>query len=334
MIFTVRNTLNAVAIVAATSMSGAAQAQSVSWDLSNDYAASSLPGQADKIFADKLSELTGGGVSVTLHHGGALGYKSQDVFDVVRTGAVQLGNASTAFWGGIDPIFRVSSLPFLLASSDEAILLYEAARPEYERVLADNNQILLYTAPWPPSGIWANEPIDSLENVKGLKIRSYDATSTSTLAALGASPVQLAWGDVVPQLAANGISAVLTSAEGGVGAQFWEHLNHFTEINYAMPLSMATLNKDAFDALSAEQQDAVKAAAKAAEDFAWQALSARTEQNYATLAGHGVAVVNDLSLDYVGALIASGTASHDAWTAEMGDAGSKILADFKNAAGR
>lgn len=327
-------TIAGIACSALIGMGATASAQAVKWDLSNDYQANSLPGQADKVFADKVKELSSGSIEVTLHMGGALGYKSQDVFDAVRTGAVQVGDASTAFWGGIDPIFKLSSLPFLLASSDEAKLLYEAGRPSYEDVLAAGNQVLLYTAPWPPSGIWANMPVDSLEALKGLKIRSYDTNSTTTMSELQASPVQLAWGDVIPQLAANGISAVLTSAEGGVGAQFWDHLNHFTEINYAMPLSMATLNKTEFDALSDDQKKAVMEAAKAAEDFAWSALADRTTRNYATMKEKGVTVVNGLSPDFVAALIAGGKKARDGWIAEIGPKGQAIIDDFQKKAGR
>lgn len=324
----------AAALAVGTSIALPSLADTISWDLSNDYQANSLPGQTDKVFADRLRELTNGGIEVTLHMGGALGYKSQDVFDAVRTGAVQIGDASTAFWGGIDPIFRLSSLPFLLADSSESKLLYEAARSAYDEVLEANNQILLYTAPWPPSGIWASKPVDSLDALRGLKIRSYDNNSTLTFSELQASPVQLAWGDVIPQLAANGIEAVLTSAEGGVGAQFWEHLDHFTEINYAMPLSMATLNKDEFDRLDDAQKTAVMDAAKAAEEFAWTALANRTSENYKTMADKGVTVVSGLSADYVAALIAGGAKAREGWLAETGDMGQQIIADFEKRTGR
>ena len=329
-----KSLMGAVLLGATFALAGNGFAASVKWDLSNDYQAGSLPGQADKVFADTVGELTGGDIEVTLHMGGALGYKSQDVFDAVRTGAVQIGDASTAFWGGIDPIFKLSSLPFLLADSSESRLLYEASRGAYEEVLAANNQILLYTAPWPPSGIWAKKPVDSLEALNGLKIRSYDTNSTMTMAELQASPVQLAWGDVVPQLAANGIEAVLTSAEGGVGVRFWEHLDHFTEINYAMPLSMATLNKTEFDALSEEHKQAVMEAAKAAEDFAWAALADRTKQNYSTMGENGVTIASELSSEYVSALIAGGQKARDGWVTEIGEGGQAIIDDFQKRAGR
>ena len=324
------------AFVAAGFLAGAgiAEAQSVRWDLTNDYQAASLPAQTDQVFADRLKELSNGDIAVTLHLGGSLGYKSQDAFDAVRNGAVPVASAATIFWGGIHPMFKLSGVPFLPTSTDEARILMEVARESYEEVLEENNQVLLYTAPWPPSGIWSEEPVDSLDKLKGLKIRTYDTNGTQTLQRLAASPVQLAWGDVVPQLAANGIDAVLTSADGGVGAKFWEHVDYFTEINYAMPLQMTTLNKDEWDALSDEQKAMVREAAKAAEDFAWEALGTRVEKNYETMKANGVTIVTELSPEYVAALLEAGTPAHAAWAAELGPKGEAILKAFSEKVGR
>ena len=115
---------------------------------------------------------------------------------------------------------------------------------------------------------------------------------------------------------------------------FLEHLNHFTEINYAMPLSMATLNKTEFDKLSDEQKKQVMEAAKDAEDFAWTALTDRTTHNYETMKKNGVTIVGDLSPDYVVALIAGGQKARDGWVQEIGAKGKNIISEFEKKAGR
>lgn len=330
MTMTTKTLTHSALALAAMVLAGTATAAEVNWDLSNDYQASSIPGQADQIFADRVQELSDGTVDVTLHPGGALGYKSQDVFDAVQNGAVQIGNASTVFWGGIHPIFKLSGLPFLVAGPEDAKALFDIARPEYEQVLQDNNQVLLYSAPWPPSGIWARRPVDSPDAVIDLKIRTYDTNSTMTFRELGASPVQLSWGDVVPQLAADAIEAVLTSAEGGANAKFWEHLDHFTEINYAMPLSMATLNLDAFESLTTNQQEAVRDAAREAEEAAWGALAERTAHNYDMMQENGVTLTTDLPQDYLGTLNEGGEPARKAWLEEIGDSGRQILEAYED----
>ena len=87
-----------------------------------------------------------------------------------------------------------------------------------------------------------NKPLDSMDAIKNVRIRTYDANGTITLRNAGAAPIQLSWADTVPQLTTGGIDGVLTSADGGAAAQLWEHQSHFTEVNYASPLQIVHMN--------------------------------------------------------------------------------------------
>ena len=222
-------------------------------------------------------------------------------------------------------MFLLPSLPFLAATPDDARRLYLLAKPKYEAVFAANNQKLLYTSPWPPSGFWANKPVDSVEALEGLKIRTYDANGTVTLKAAGAAPIQLSWADVVPQLATGGISGVLTSAESGVNGKFWEHLTHFTEVNYAMPLNMVHINLDVWKGLTPTQKQAILDAAKIAEDHNWSAVEKRVEANYAEMRKQGVTIVSGVQPSYLEALRTAGAEARETWLSKTGAKGRDIL---------
>ncbi|MDN3718177.1 TRAP transporter substrate-binding protein DctP [Roseibium salinum] len=202
---------------------------------------------------------------------------------------------------------RCRSLP---KTPEEARNLFLAARSEYEAVFANNNQKLLWASPWPPSGIWAKKPVGDLDALAGLKIRTYDANGTITLLEANAAPIQLSWADVVPQLSTGGIEAVLTSAEAGANAKFWEHLDHFTEVNYAMPLNMIHINLDTWNDLSPEHQDAVLEAAKAAEDHVWQSVVTRVSENYTQMRSENMTVVSDVDPAFLAALHEAGQKKH------------------------
>jgi TRAP-type C4-dicarboxylate transport system substrate-binding protein len=212
-------------------------------------------------------------------------------------------------------------------------LLWEVAKPHYEAVFAKHNQVLLYASPWPPAGIWSKKPVLSSSNLSGLKIRAWDASGTRTLKTAGAAAVQMSWADVVPQLSSGGIEAVLTSAEGGVNAKFWEHLSHFNAINYSMSLNMTHVNKDAFDALSAEQKAAVMKAAEVAGDAAWAALAERVGQNYKDMRANGITVAETVPAGFLGELNAAGDGVYDDWLSKVGDTGKSILDEYKSRRG-
>lgn len=322
-------TIMTAGIALGIGFAGAAQAQE-KWDLVNEYPPNSVHAQSADKFIEVLEASTNGEIDITAHHGAALGYKSVDQFDAVGDGAVQLASSFVGGWSGINPIFLVSSLPFLAPTAEDNQALYKAARPYYEKVLQDANQVFLFATPWPPSGLWGNKPLDSMEAISSVRIRTYDANGTVTLRAAGASPIQLSWADTVPQLTTNGIDGVLTSADGGASAQLWELQSHFTEVNYASPLQIVHMNRDVYEALTDEQKSAIAAAAKQAEDFGWGLLANRVQENYTQMKQNGMTVVTDVSPDYIAKLTEAGKPSLEDWKSKIGEAdATKILEAYE-----
>ncbi|RUR34427.1 TRAP transporter substrate-binding protein [Vreelandella nanhaiensis] len=310
-------------------VSGQSHAQSFSLDFSNEYNASSIHAQGDAYFIDKVEELTDGDISITLHTGGALGFNSGDHFYAVADGAVDIADTLSGTMSGVDSIFLLSSLPFLVNDIEDARKLYDIAKPYYEAVFEDNDQVLLYASPWPASGIWSKDAIDSADDLKSLKIRTFDRSGTETFRNVGASPVSLSWGDVVPQLATGGISAVLTSAEAGANGSFWEHQNHFSAVQYAIPLNMVHMNKAVFDSFSEEQQQAVLEAARLTDQHNWAAVETRTEENYQMLAENNVEVSDPVAQDLTDALSEASASVIENWLGSTGDTGETIINEFR-----
>ncbi len=107
--------------------------------------------------------------------------------------------------------------------------------------------VLWWAMPNPPSGIHARMPITSPEALARLRIRTYDESGANALIAAGAAPIQIAWSDLVPQLSTGGIDAVLTVADGGKQLSIRDNVSDFNELNYAMALFAAHVNKDEFN---------------------------------------------------------------------------------------
>lgn len=317
--------------LAALAVATPALAQDVSWDLANEYPPNSVHAQSADTFIAALAEASGGEMEVTAHHGAALGYKSIDQYDAVGDGALDLASSFVTPWSGIDPVFTLSSLPFLVATPAEERTLYEIAKPYYEAVLAEDNQILLFATPWPPSGLWGKQPLDSLEALDGVTLRTYDANGTITFGNTPATPVQLSWADTVPQLSTGAVDAVLTSADGGSASMLWEQQSHFTEVNYAMPLQFVHMNLDVYEGLSDEQKAWVAEAATAAEEFGWGLLDSRVSENYAEMQGEGMTIVTDVDPAYIAALSEAAAPALAQWKDKMGADADAILAAFEKA---
>src|SRR3989449_586761 len=223
-----------------------AQPQAARWVLANEYPATSLPGEGDAYFAKAVADRVAGKLVIDAQADAKSGFKSREQLKAVAESKLAMADSFAGALGDEDPIFLLSSLPFVAANAPEARRLYELAKPRYEAVLKGFNQKLLYSTPWPASGIWAKSAVDTPEAVAKLKIRTYDKTGTDLMTALGATASVVSFADLTAKLKSGEIDAVLSSGDGGAGRRFWEYLPHFTEINYAMPLSLTTVNLDAW----------------------------------------------------------------------------------------
>lgn len=303
------------------------KAQTIAWTMATEYPASAMPGEGVRSFAENLAKESGGRITVTPSFDAALGIKSADMVAAVRDGKVTAGDAFAGAMSKVDPLFLLSSLPFLAATNEDARKLYDRARPAYAKRLAADKQRLLYSTPWPPSGIWAKKPVVAPADLKGLSIRTYDATSTKVLSDAGAAAVNLSFADAMPKLQDGSVVAVLSSGDGGAGRKLWDYLPHFTEVNYAVPLSLASVNEAAYTALPADLQAAVDRAAAATEASQWRLLENRLTENYARMTANGVTITKAtaLSADLRRVLSASASAAIAAWKADAGPEAAALL---------
>lgn len=293
--------------------------------MTTEYPATSMPGQGVSTFAELVRAKTAGGVIIDASYDAAKGIKSGDMIDAVEARKVDAGDAFAGALATKYPLFGVSSLPFLADSLSKARNLNKAARPAYEKLLAAHGQKLLYTTPWPASGIWSKQKLDSVAVLKGLSIRTYDATSQDVMQKAGAQARNISFADAMPLIASGEVNAVLSSGDGGAGRKLWEHLPNFAEINYAMPISVATMNLQAYKALDARTRRAIDQAAAQTETEQWKRIDGRLQQNYANMRKNGVAINTSVPLPVRKALKDAAADSVNAWKAAAGPDAAAIL---------
>ncbi|AGU53086.1 extracellular solute-binding protein, family 7 [Variovorax paradoxus B4] len=296
--------------------------------ITTEYPATSMPGLGVSSFAERVAQKTGGRLMFETSFDATAGFKSADMVDAVQARKI---DAADAFAGGVAnkyPLFAVSSLPFLADSLPRAEALLKAARPAYERFLQAHGQKLLYTTPWPASGIWSRKPVTSLDGLRALRIRTYDDMSQATLTAAGAWASNISFADAMARIAAGDVDAVLSSGDGGAGRKLWQYLPAFTEINYAMPISIATINLAAYESLDAAGRTAVDQAAAETETAQWQRIRSRLEDNYRVMHSNGVVIEMNVPPSVTGALKAASVGAVRQWKEKVGPDADDILKRF------
>jgi TRAP-type C4-dicarboxylate transport system substrate-binding protein len=298
-------------------------------DMATTYSGANLHAETCREFAKRIKEATSGEVLITVHEGGALGLKDEDHFTSVADGIVPIASVLMGAAIGTSPIFGLSTSPFLVKDFKEAKLLNDIARPYYDKEAKRLNQIILYTAPWPSSSIHAKRPIKTYEDIKGLRIRTYDKNGTDVLKKAGANAVVMSWGDVYPALATGTIDSVLTSSTSAVAGKFWEVLSDTTRVNFAIPLNMININSDTFHKLTKAQQDIFVKIGRDMETRQWQIAADAMDAEEEILKKNGMNIHPTLSDELAGKLKESGGYIIDAWKEKSGAAGSEILNQFE-----
>jgi TRAP-type C4-dicarboxylate transport system substrate-binding protein len=309
-------------------------AEPITWDLINEYPASTLPGEADTFFAEAVQRKTNGQLTVRPMPDAKSGLRSRDQLRAVTEGRFAMANSVGGTLGNDEAIFLLSSLPFIVSSNEQARALSQAARPLYEKAFAERNQRLLYVSPWPPSGIWSTMPIAGAGTLAALRIRTYDQVGTDVFARVAAAASVVSFSELTPKLESGEINAVLSSGDGGAGRQFWKYLQHFSAITYAIPLSFAAVSLPAWSQLDERMRNAVDEAARETTDRQWSRLPERLAANYGVMREYKVAIDEHPPPDVVLALTVAGMKPLMEWQMRAGPQAARVLEEFKARGGR
>ncbi len=315
----------AMAVLLMVAVPALAHEHGEQWALANEYPATSLPGEGDEAFAKLVADETQGSVSVVTMPDAKLGYKSREQLKAVADGKIAMADTFGGAIAEAEPVFGLASLPFIAPTIADARALYDAARPSYEAAFERHNQKLLYSTPWPPSGLWTKAPADTVEAVAKLKVRTYDKTGTDVFTHLGAKAGIVSFADLTPKLASGEIDAVLSSGDGGAGRKLWEHLPRFTEINYAIPLSFTTVNLDRWNSLDDATRAGMLKAAREVEARQWKALEARLAQNYERMRSQGMTISTQIAPELRQRLREEGRNATMEWAERAGPEAREIL---------
>jgi TRAP-type C4-dicarboxylate transport system substrate-binding protein len=323
-----RRTAVAFFIIAVLLANAAAALAPTTWAMPTDYPQDSMPGQGLTTFAQRLAADSGGRLNVTPVFDGAAGFKAGDVLAAISNGKIPGADVFGGVAGERDPLLLLPSLPFVTSSVGDARRLFGVAQPTDEAAFERMGLKLLYVTPWPPSGIWAKVPIRTPDDLRGLRIRTYDATSEAVMNALGAQATSLSFGEAMPLIKGGSIDAVLSSGDGGAGRKLWEYFPVYTKLEYAFPLSFTVLSKPVWDALDADLRRAVSQAAFETQAAQWTSIETRLASNELTMRANGVTIVSDNSPELRRRATEAAVAAVESWKMHTGADGRAILARY------
>ena len=218
-------------------------------------------------FADNIKQMSNGRLQIKVYAGGEL-IPALQTFDAVSQGTVEMGHGSAYYWAGKVPEAQFfSTVPFGMTARGMNAWLYEGGGLELWREVYKP----FHVVPFPlgntgvQMGGWFNKEINSLADIKGLKMR-IPGLGGKVFAKAGGNPVLLAGSEVYTALERNTIDA--TEWLGPFHDQrlgLYRAAQHYYYPGWHEPGTVLelTINQRAWDSLPADLQAIVSNAAMA-----------------------------------------------------------------------
>lgn len=234
------------------------------WDLPMAYSGSNFHSVTGAEFAKCVTTGTGGDIEITTHPSGSL-FKGADIKRAVQTGQVPIGERLLSGHQNESAVFGFDSVPFLATSFDDSDKLYKAAKPILVEILAEQNLTLLYAVPWPPQGLYFNKEINSVADMRGIKFRSYNNTTTRFAELTAMLPVVIEAAEISQAFATGVAESMISSGATGYDRKVWESLTHFYEVDSWLPHNYMLVNSEIWNDTDPANQNVIKGCAELAE---------------------------------------------------------------------
>lgn len=219
-------------------------------------------------FTQMLEKLTRGQIKIKMYPVGSL-VPAKQMLNSLRVGTLDIMHCAEGYFGGEVPGSEVASgLPLAFKGLEEDWFfmwkrgMVDILREEY----AKHNTYFIPWEPW-PTALMTKKPINRLEDLKGMKLRSYGGIA-SWLKNCGASVVFIPGGELYTALA----SGVVDGAHwNGAGPEyvmkFHEVLKYFLQPYIQFSWNNLYVNMDVWKKFTPEQKIAFETAAQASSLF-------------------------------------------------------------------
>lgn len=273
----------AVALV----LSGTAYAEK--WDMPLAYAATNYHSETAAMFAECVTEGTGGAIEIVTHPSGAL-FPGAQIKRAVQTGQAPIGERLLSGHQNENALFGVDSIPFLATGFEDHARLWSAAEEPMTELLESQNLILLYSVPWPPQGLYFKDPVSSVEDMEGVKFRSYSNTTTRLAELTGMLPVTIEAAEISQAFATGVADSMISSGATGYDRKVWESLNHFYEADAWLPRNYVFVNGNTWSEVSDENKEVIGGCAEEAAAEGLRRAKEYTNYTLEQLAANGMTV--------------------------------------------
>ena len=215
--------------------------------------------------SELLAKATNGRHSIKVFAKSALGGE-KDTIEQTKLGAIAMTRVNVAPMNNICAATMVPTMPFLFRSTAHMRKVLDG--PIGEEILKDCEPQGFIALAFYDSGsrsIYSvKKPVKSLADVKGMKIRVQQSDLwVALMEAMGANATPMPYGEVYTALRTGLVDAAENNYPSYESSRHFEVAKYYNRTEHSMAPEILLFSKKVWDGLPAEDQQAIRAAAKA-----------------------------------------------------------------------
>ncbi len=250
-------------------------------------------GETPKVFADELERATKGQVKVQIFHSGSLSSNEAELFQMAQSGAVDLGIGATTYILGWAPPMKVFDLPYLFEGVGhfKKVVQGPVGQKLAAQVEDDGVVLLTYILPGVRSIFTTVRPINSIEDAKGLKIRSMQSpVYIDMFKNMGMLPTPMPSSELYTSLQTGVVDAGENDPASVVSWGWIDVIKYYSLNEHSISCNVMVMNKKRFDSFPADVQKAIREAGKKAENYQLDYIEKALTENLEKIKAKGVKV--------------------------------------------
>ena len=201
---------------------------------------------------ERIGKLTGGRVEIQTS---ATIVGPQQHLAAIRDGRIEAAAIPLPYYSGEAPVLNIGGLPGLFQTFEEYAKATDAVLFEaFDKIFREKySAVHIAHGNWPGQVIFSKQPIRTLADFKGLKVRAHNLETSQLMAKLGAKPIAMPFGEFFPAIQRGVVDAGMTGTTPGYGIGLYQVTKYIDDwrIGYTVAWSVV-VNTKAWDSLPAD----------------------------------------------------------------------------------
>lgn len=244
-------------------------------------------------FKEELEKRSNGAITLNIYPNSTLG-GDRDLVEGMQMGTVDFGLIAGVL-GNFEETIGLLELPYLFDSQEEfnKIIHGPIGQEIADKLLAKSGVRILNWWDRGPRETTANKPINTLADLKGLKIRLPEIPAmVACWRAMGANPTPMAWSEVYTALQQNVIEAQENPIPFIYGGRIHEVQKYLAFTDHKYEYVTISMSETRWQSLTDEQRKIVTEAANAATAYENQLVLDKTNELLETMKKEGLQVLH------------------------------------------